>query len=167
MKLNLLMYSDNILGGYTNVDPYPVQSNNEQSFTEEKVQGDVQNLDWLVDDGECDEIIADDILDFVPINKKVEVIQNIARKVKFGGKLTLGGIDSYEVSKAYSLLNINMEEALFLLYGDPNYPFGNRKGCFNLLSVVDMLGQMGFKPLQKRILNYKYSIVAERMMPQS
>ena len=58
MKLNLLMYSDNILGGYLNVDPYPMIQNKNQEFSAEKQQGSIDNLDYLVDHGECSEILA-------------------------------------------------------------------------------------------------------------
>lgn len=164
MKLNLLMYSNTLLGGYTNIDPYPNLEGSQQTFTEEKQQGDVQNLDWIVDDGECDEIIATDIIDFVNIPQKQQIIQNWAKKVKIGGKLTIGGTDVVSVSKALHQSNISLEEAGYLLYGDPNFPFGNRRGCLSLDFMVNFLESIGFRILNKRTIQYTYAVVAERKM---
>ena len=60
MKINLLL-DGHALSGYKNIDPYGYGD-------ETKVVGDVENLHDIVEDAEATEILALDIIDFLPLD---------------------------------------------------------------------------------------------------
>lgn len=161
MKLNLLMYSDNVLAGYRNIDPYP-KFQSEQTFSAEKETGDVQNLDRLVDDGECEEIVALDIIDFVASNLKHQVIDNWIKKLAHGGKLTIGGHDLYSTAKALIVGTLSLDDSRSILYGDSTFAFGNRRTLFEVNEIVELLKSKGLVIASKHLQNNKYVISAVR-----
>ena len=162
MKLNLLMCSDDVLAGYRNIDPVPTFTNTEQAFSSDKEIGDVQCLDGIADDGEVEEIIAQDIIDYVDIPNKLQTIQNWVKKLSYNAKLVISGIDLYETCKSFGSTALSDEQAILLLYGDPDFPFGQRRGCLQMEQVINILTQLGLVVIQKRISNFRYTIVAER-----
>lgn len=161
MKLNLLLNSNDVLAGHRNIDPMPTFTS-DQSFSAKKEAGDVFNLDGLAENGEVDEIVANDVIDFVDLQHKANTLANYVQKLAYGGKLIIGGIDGYEVAKSYSQYAINDDQFVALMYGDPYFPFGSRRGVLNLEWMINQLQQWGLKIINKRIHNFRYTVVAER-----
>jgi len=162
VKLNLLMYSDNVMAGYTNLDPYPIFSNKGQAFSTEKVMGDVQNLDNIADDGECEKIRAMEVLDYVTLANKIPVIHNWMKKLQHGGILTVSGFDLYSISLSIKNGVLEGDEARLVLYGPPSFPFGVRQGLFTIEEVVNIFTASGLNILKKSVANYQYLVSGQR-----
>ncbi len=143
MKLNLL-WSGHALNGYINVDPF--------GFGEEgKVVADVKNLDDVVDDAEATEIIAEDIIDFLPLGDVERVIEHWIKKLRHGGKIIVGGTDMFEVCKAFSNYTIDLAMANYLLHGAQEKPWEERHANFTLIGLAQFLKERGLNIISKRI----------------
>jgi hypothetical protein len=163
MKLNLLMASDDIRAGYRNLDCFPEVLNKNQSFSQEKEYCEnIQNLDSVCEDGEAEEIIALDVIDYIDIRNKQNVMDHWIKKVAIDGRIVIGGIEIKEVARNIYLDRLDLEESINLLYGDPNFPFGNRKGCLSSEIISNLLQSRGLRIISKKLINYKYCIIAER-----
>jgi len=162
MKLNLLLSSDDILGGFINLDEYPIIKNKDQAFTTEKKKGSVRNLDHIADTGEVEQIVANDVIDFIDPDKKGGVIQGWCKKLAYGGTISIGGVDLWEVSKGYSGFGLSDEQVSSLLFGNPGFPFGYRRGVCNGQNIRDILQNCGLKVTRHMVDNYRYNITAKR-----
>jgi hypothetical protein len=160
MKLNLLYGPGPIHGeGFLNINPFSDKD------TDTQKQGGVENLDEFVDDGEAEQIIALDVIDYLEINKVVPVIVGWVKKLKHGGIITIGGVDLYEVSRNFFRYNISLLQANELIHGKSDMPFLVKKTQFTLKGVIDLLqGQLGLKILKKRLdqETLRYCVEAQR-----
>ena len=92
MKVNLLWGNGDGISGYVNIDPH--------SYDKENItNGDVTNLDDIIDNSEATEILAADIIDYLPHEVGIKTIGHWVTKLRHKGKLTVGGSDIYEISK--------------------------------------------------------------------
>lgn len=117
------------------------------------------NFDKLVQDAEATEIIADDIIEYIPAEQAITVISYWMRKLRHGGKLILTGIDAYLVAKAFAEHMINVDEFNGLIHGNPT------NKCINLTTfgLVHFLTEnFKAKILTKRIDGYSFVIEAQR-----
>ena len=118
-------------------------------------QIDVSEVGSL-DNAAYEEIFVGTCLDF--IEQRNDFTEELVKKLRYGGKIIVGGSDAYEISRATMTRNINLEEMNSILYG----------GRYSISSVFDMIGrleQLGLKTIHKRVNNFKYTIIAERPKP--
>lgn len=157
MKLNLLRNSPDTMSGYINIDAFGGDDPN-------KKQGDVTNLDTIVCDAEAEEIIARDVIDFLPPIVVNRVIDHWIKKLSHGGKLVIGGIDMYDVCKAVASYALPPTDASIMLHGEqePTKGWNIRKSTANMSDVVQLLKAKGLNIISKRCANYRFSVVAER-----
>ena len=142
MKLNLL-WSGHALNGYVNVDPFGFGDEN-------KVVADLKNLDDVVDDSEAMEIIAEDIIDFLPLGDVEDAINHWIKKLRHGGRIIVGGVDMFEACKAFSTYTIDLAMANYLLHGAQEQPWEERHANFTLLGLAQFLEDRGLKIITKR-----------------
>jgi len=109
-----------------------------------------------LDDAAYEEIYVDSCLDFIPQRK--EFAKEIVRKLRYGGKITISGSEIYEIARGSMNRSLTLEETNSMIYN----------GRYSISSVFDMvasLQQLGLKIIHKRVNDFKYTIVAERPMP--
>lgn len=162
MKLNLLMASDDILAGYTNIDPYPQIQNNQQTFSAEKTMGNIDNLDYICEDAQAQEILATDVLDYINISNKIQTIDNWVKKLAHGASLSVGGMDLAEIVRNIRINSITFDEAQLLLYGHPAFPFGARRGVLTLEKAQELLSQRGLRIVKSQIDSFRYLVTGVR-----
>lgn len=156
MKVNLLLSGDGPRSGFLNIDPFAPPDD------ALKTRGDICNLDEYVDDAECDELIALDVLDFLPSPELDNVLDNWIRKIRHGGTIVIGGVDIREVANGLIRQELTLEQANKLLYGTQTAPFDYRKASLTLQKLVEIFQARGFKILQKRVSDFFYHVKAER-----
>lgn len=156
MKVNLLLNKKATRSGFLNIDPLAEPGDTD------RVLGSVSNLDEFVDDAEIDELVAIDVIDYLPANELDNVLDNWIRKIRHGGSVTVGGVDIREVAKALAFQQIDITTANLLLYGSQQSPCEYRKATLTLQKLIDVFKSRGFKIIQKRLNNYYYHVKAER-----
>ena len=158
LKVNLLWDSpDDVRNGYVNFDehaPIPDQAG--------RIKASVQNLDHFVEAGEADEIVSNDILNYLSADEGDAALTNWLSKLAHGGKLCVSVVDVREVSKKCLANVITIEDTNVLLHGDQEKPHRFRKTSFTLPLLIEVFTNRGFKVLTKRIQNSRAVIVVER-----
>jgi len=129
--------------------------------TEPYELGDYINLSYddalPCEDAECTEIIAEEIIDYIPIDKTLDIIQLFVSKLRLGGKIVLGGTDIIELSKDILRQNKTMVEVNHELFGD-----GKKQGCLALNDVATILSHLGLKVTKQRLDGAKFIVEAIR-----
>lgn len=158
MKVNLMYGQGDVLHTHLNINP----------FAEEVVEGkivrsDIKNLDRFLDDGELSELVALDVIDYLPIVEIERILQNWTNKLKHGGRIILGGTDLFEVAKSLSQYRLDIAEANRLLHGSQAKPFMLKRISFSAVGLSTFLTEkFGLQILKKRINNYEFVIEAQR-----
>ncbi len=99
------------------------------------------------------ELLCEDVLDFVP--NRLEFLGKLLSKLRYGGKISLVGIDIDEVARSLMNRQINVDVAANFLYS------GRLSGsCVG--DMTNILEQNGIKVLTTRLQNNHYYILAER-----
>jgi hypothetical protein len=119
-------------------------------------------LDKYLDDGECQEIILDGIIDYVPIEHTQQYVTSLAKKLKIGGKLIIIGIDALEVAQSYYNGIINTIQFNKLTFGEKRHTWEFKQGLVQLEELCELLKSLNLKIINKRLYNFKYSITVER-----
>jgi|TARA_R100000808_G_scaffold2804_3_gene10529 predicted SAM-dependent methyltransferase len=123
---------------------------------------EIRNLDEYVDNAECFEIIADDVIDYLPRQEISVVIDNWVSKLRHQGTIVIGGTDAYEVCKMFSQNAIDLQELNNLFHGQQTQEWDVRLNQLTLQTVSEELEKRGLKTLKKRINGFKFSVEAER-----
>lgn len=161
MKLNLLFNQTTILAGYQNVDPFFGHNTTDRSV--DKVHGDIINLDWIAEDGECEEIRAFDVIDFVDMTIKANVLQNWFAKLRKKGKITIGGNDLMVIARCITQQTLDFNAGSFLLYGNPDSIGSLRSGLISLPIMEKLFQENNIRVLSKKYDGqYRYLIQGER-----
>lgn len=153
MKLNLVYgnnpRSDTTLSGFTQVDFY---------------EKDLNYLDEVCEDAECDTIIADDLIDYFPSTLVDILLESLLVKLRHGGRIVIGGTDLNEVVRNLFNKNLSTVNANILLFGMQNEPWEFRKSVLPAAELATALKQCGLKILKNRTNpeNCHYVIEAER-----
>lgn len=113
-----------------------------------------------IEDGECTEIHAPHILDYVPAKDYKTFIGTLVQKMRHGCELTLGGSDIFESSKQllrgdYDLLAYNQ-----IIYGDNLFI---KLGQYSLHLVSDDLKSQGLQILEKHLDHNQMYVKAKRI----
>jgi len=153
MKINLLRNSNQTMSGYLNIDILP---------GENKVQGDIANLDNLVDDASCYEIVARNILEYVPHTEIPQVVGHWVKKLSHGGKITINTTDLRSIVKSVAREALTIQETLELLFGKNSTVFDGKKSAMTAHTLSALLEANGLKVTNKAIDSYEISITAER-----
>lgn len=130
--------------------------------TKEKFNGYV---DWglnqafftEVDDGECEEIRAVDICDYIHITQIEQFLLNLFKKTRKGGKLVIGGTDYLAVFLDNSGLTTGQVNNIFF-----NINSKPKAGLYTLDDIVDILDKLGMKITKKILKDYEYTVEAIR-----
>lgn len=157
MKLNLLLNNPGgVRSGYTNVDPIAPEN------SLDSVRCDVTNLDTVCDAGEASELVAHDILDYIPRAQVPKVLNHWLSRLAHGGTFVLSCVDLLEVSRALVAYRLPLEEANKLLHGEQREPWEFRKDSYSLAQLVGFLKDRGLTIQKKRVENFRAIVVATR-----
>ena len=156
VKINLLYGSGDVLHTHLNLDPFVAEE------TDVLIRSDVKNLDSFVDDAEAKEIIALDVIDYIPLTDINKVIEHWVSKLRHGGSLIIGGTDLFEVSKAFAQYRLDITKTNKLIHGEQHKPYLIKRTNFSMLGLVDFLSALGLKIQKKRVNNFHMTIEATR-----
>lgn len=110
------------------------------------------------DQGECTEIIAEEIIDYISIDDLLDIVTHYVSKLRHGGKIILGGTDIIELSKDILRQNKTMVEVNHEIFGTSNL----KKGCLALNDVVTVLSHLNLKITKQRLDGTKFIVEAIR-----
>ena len=157
MKVNLLYTEVEPRPGYLNINPFATNE------TDELKIGEVFNLDEWVDDSEAMEIIANDVIDYLPANIVMNTLEYWVRKLRHGGHLIVGGTDLYEVCKGFTTYALDVQQVNAYLHGEHAYnPNFIKKITLTALGLSNFLATKGLHIVKKRITGYHFIVEAKR-----
>lgn len=147
MKIQISI-NDQPMSGYAYVNP--------------KYGQDIYNLDNILADNECNEIFAENIMDYIPLNKMMPAVTHWVKKLRHNGKIILGGTDVYELSKRVVRGEINTIQANELLFGNQDSTWSVKRGQINMKDLVDLLQELGLKVTKKVLVDMTMVVEAVR-----
>lgn len=156
MKLNLLLGSNDIRTGFVNIDPTAADND------PVKFKGDVFNLDHIADGNEVQELLAYEVLDYVPADKADKVLAHWFSKIAHKGTITVSCTDLNEVARCLQHRIMHSDEANAILYGQQKQPWQFKKCAFTLAILAQTFTEHGFKVLASRIHNYRGIVTGQR-----
>ena len=156
MKLNLLYGKGQKLDGYTNINAVPVED-------EDVITADPSNLDFFVDDAEAEDIIACDVVNFLPKSIMISTINHWVGKLRHGGSISIGGVDSYAIARDIISKRIDLQSMNTILYGSETPSWDIRRNVFTMGSLVGHLKDLGLKIQRSRIDQYEIIVEAIRL----
>lgn len=155
MKIHLSI-GDAPISNYLNLDPVQGDLSLGQEWCACSNFGD---LSQFVDPGECWEILADKILDYIHIQDIYNILKYWSSLCRYQGKLIVGGTDLIELSKYTSLGTIDSLHYNTIVFG-LNY----KKLCIHSMNdIVNYLLKLNLTIIKKRINNLQYIIEAKRI----
>lgn len=113
------------------------------------------------DAGELDELLVDEVLDYMPITKVEDILSSLTKLLRVGGTIVVTGTDLYEVCKYFTSYRINILEVNKSIFGEnPDKP---KRVGFSALAISNFLEHTTALKIQKRrINNFTYMIEATR-----
>ena len=137
----------------------------EQSFADYTNFSVLKNKSFTLkdyDDGELDEILASDIVEYIPRNAFDKVILGWIAKLRKGGIFKIDFLELYEVCRLFYLQRITMSDVNFLLHGPSEKGWDHKTVNLTLPQACATLSKLGLKILSKQISNARATIVAEK-----
>ena len=120
-------------------------------------QVDLSNVGDL-DDAAYEEVLVGDSLDF--IDDRDSFVDEIVKKLRYGGKIIMSGVDIFEVSRGIiskQVKNSDINQILYL----------RRCSVSNIFDMANKLSSLGLRIIKKRTNNYRYTLIAERPSPNA
>tara|TARA_Y100000593_G_scaffold83590_1_gene157700 strand:- start:14031 stop:14495 length:465 start_codon:yes stop_codon:yes gene_type:complete len=153
MKIRITVGDDQKLSGYTNIDPIT-------KFDDLSV--DIRDLDEVVSDAECMEILSDDVIDYLEKEESMRVISHWAKKLRHGGKIIVTSIDAHEVARSFYRKEIDVQTFNKAIHGSFTQPWDVRLSQTTLEELSSFLESNGLQVTKKRINGIKLVVEAER-----
>lgn len=158
-KFNLIINdSTKLLQTHQNITVFPV----ENKYNCNVQEGEILNLDWILSDGEADEIIADSILEYFPYEQLTNILSNWIKKLSLTGSIIIVGCDLKELSRLYTFGKLNDEQYYNLTYGKQKESWEIKKSGSHLNEMCSVLSKFGLQVVRKEYNTYKYVIEAKR-----
>lgn len=156
MKIHLHQNPTEELNGYTNI-----------CLGDDVDGGEITNrnneLDAVVDSAEAMEIVADNVLEFIPIAELMPFLEHVIGKLRHKGTLIITGVDAYTVAKDYVSYKLSIEEFNFLLHGNQCNERDVKMTTLTLHGMVSFLSkQCGLKIIGQQLEEYNYVIEVQR-----
>lgn len=147
MKVYLTVGKEQTLSGYLNVDP----------LVQTKIKADV---DMMADEGELEELIVDEYLDYFDLAAKSTVLNGLVKLLAHQGEITIIGTDINEVARQVykgAMDTISVNKAL---YGDPQAL--QKRGLLSLEEISLFFQQIGYPITSKSFSGIYYVVKAVR-----
>ena len=153
MKVNIIC-GGHALTGYTNIDPLGENDPN-------KIATDFGNLDNILHDSEATEILAEDVIKYIPYKNIPGVLHNWIRKLRINGKIIIGGYDIDEIVKSYLNKTCSLDEINTLLYGRDRDPMA-LSSIVTVSYIKDLMEKFGLNIIKLRKNGYEIMVEACR-----
>lgn len=140
-RLNLGCGND-IRNGFVNVDRLPGKADNYK-------QGDIQSLDWLVEDDSVDEIVALDCLEYISPKNIKSTLENWVKKLSTGGVMKILVPDCHLAAKSFVQGQLNIQEYQVIVFGTQEHN-DNRLCLIDSAILIGMLKEFGLTISLKR-----------------
>ncbi len=140
-RLNLGCGND-IRNGFVNVDRLSTKSDNYR-------QGDIQSLDWLVEDSTVDEILAIDCLEYIPSKNIKTTVANWINKLSSGGVIKISVPDCHLVAKSFSQGQLSLQEYQVIVFGTQEHN-DDRLSFIDSSTLLEILKEFGLTISLKR-----------------
>lgn len=152
MRLNITFGGEPV-NGFLNVDPY---------FDHDgKTKCAIDNID-CVDNNECEEIIALDVLEYIPVQLADKTIDHWVSKLAHGGKLTVNATNIRQVARSVINKSVNLDELNEYIYGSQRFDWEIKRGMVDLDRLCGAMISKGLKIVSKRLDGLKMFVTAER-----
>jgi len=122
----------------------------------------LSDLSNMIDDNECLEILAPEMIDYIPINQMETIIGAWVKKLRHGGKIILGGKDIYEIAKRIVRGEFDTKVANLVMYGSQSGVWDISRGKINLKDLVDLLERFGLQITKKKLNGIDMLVEAQR-----
>ena len=106
------------------------------------------------------ELFIDKFLEYIPVENTMQAISHWFTKIRRGGKLIITGTDLVQVSKACLTKTLKVPQINQMLFGQGSL---GRRSCLTLDDTVSLLEHVGLKITTKRLAEYEYTLIAERV----
>lgn len=104
-----------------------------------------ENIDIIVDDGEADEILAINVLNYIEFNKIKDVVTNWYKKLKYDGTITISFFDFVEICRALTTNQLSFSDAKKLIYGEQNEGWQFFKSGLSLVELKNFFTSINSK----------------------
>jgi hypothetical protein len=148
MKLNITI-GGQAKNGYFNIDPTA------KDDEAEKTAIPLDQLDKVVDDSECTEIILENILQYIKQQHIGPLFNNIIKKIRHRGKLILIFDDINVILKHFLRGAINLQELNDILYNA-------KQSTHTISSIEGVIKGFNLSILSKELNQTKAIIIAQR-----
>jgi hypothetical protein len=124
---------------------------------------DLHNLDSIIDDGECTDIVCYYALEYIQPHLVSNALHNFINKLGTHGTLTIIGVDLRLIAASLYKQNLKIEDAVKLLYSDSNFNdsatinYPNKRNLLSAVDITESLSQFGMKLIQSSILEDMFS----------
>lgn len=145
-------YKQTTIKGFIHIDPKPIEENVPvyNGMLEDL------NLDGIVDNNECTEIIAGELINFVPVEKVFTVLTHVCMKLRHGGRITIGGIDCRMIALGVFNGGLDPKEFNNILYAE------GHKSALPMNDMAALLSKIGLVVTSREMNGVSYLISAER-----
>lgn len=145
-------YKQPTIKGFIHIDPSPTD-NNVPAYN--GLLEDL-NLDGIVDNNECTEIIAGELINFIPVEKVFTVLTHVCMKLRHGGRITIGGIDCRMIALGVFNGGLDPKEFNNILYAE------GHKSALPMNDMAALLSKIGLVVTSREMNGVSYLISAER-----
>ena len=153
MKIRITVGETEKLNGYINIDPIT-------KFDELAV--DIRNIDEVVSDAECTEIISEGVIDFLEKEESMKVLSHWIKKLRHGGRIVVTSIDAREVSRSFYKKEIDIEIFNKAMHGNFSEPWDVNLSHSTIEELSDFFESQNLNVTKKRINGIKLIVEAER-----
>lgn len=147
MKFLLSVEQPLLLSGYTIISPINGQSPLDLS---------------IIDDGEADEIICHNVLQYVPIENMRSYLELLSKKLAHKGRLIIVSYDSISLVSDYYHGKIDTYRFNELIYGTKQWAWDFKQSIVSLDEVNETVRTLGLKVNSRKLHNNQFSIIVER-----
>lgn len=149
-KIHFHINPDDELGGYTNICLGLVDNRNDE-------------VNAHVDDAEANEIILNNVLEYILLTEITDFLGFIIGKLRHDGTLVITGVDAYTVAKDYVAYKLSIEDFNILLHGAQQDEHFIKTATLTLHGLVNFLQEeFGLEVVRKTLEDYTYVIEAKR-----
>jgi hypothetical protein len=141
--------------GYLNIRSQAV---NKESDDEVVVVQNLFELNEHLDDSECDEIVIDHVLDYLPFTLTTGAIKYWISKLRKNGEITIQSTELVSVARGIGDLNFNPSVGQRLLYGES----GTKKNCCTIFQVLPILKEAQLKIVKRKTSDYTFIVTGRR-----
>lgn len=145
MKLNLGCGTD-IRNGYINIDRIVRDDIPSEIYK----QGDIESLDWFIENNTVEEILALDCLEYLPIDRVQPSLVNWANKLVKGGVLKILVPDCYAVARSFVYGQFSLQEYATIVFGTQKTPDEDRLSLIDAQTLSTILKDAGLTISLKR-----------------